>query len=80
MEYLNISGLRVDGRRPAEVRRVRSEMSVFPRADGSAILEMGTTRVLAAVHGPRAAPSRASAEHDAAVLEVDFRCAAMAAE
>ena len=74
MEYVNISGLRLDGRRPPEVRRIRSQMGVFPRTDGSALLEMGGTKVIAVVHGPREAAHRGSTEHDAAVLECDFRC------
>jgi len=53
VEYLNISGLRVDGRRPGEIRRFAAAMGVFPRVDGSASVEMGNTRVLAVVHGPR---------------------------
>lgn len=73
MEYINISGLRLDGRRPHEVRRIRSQMGLFPRADGSALLEMGLTKVLAVVHGPRESPFRGSAEHDGAVIECDFR-------
>lgn len=78
MEYINISGLRLDGRRPHEVRRVRSQMGLFPRADGSALLEMGHTKVMAVVHGPREAPFKSATEHDAAVLECDFEIAAFA--
>jgi hypothetical protein len=76
MEYINISGLRLDGRRPHEVRRVRSQLGLFPRADGSALLEMGHTKVMAVVHGPRESTHRSGSEHDAAVLECVVRSVA----
>jgi exosome complex component RRP41 len=51
-EIVNISGLRVDGRRIHEVRRVRCALGVLQNSDGSAIYEQGNTRVLAVVTGP----------------------------
>ena len=53
LEYVNPEGLRVDGRRANEVRRIRFKMNLFSRADGSAYYEQGNTKVLAAVYGPR---------------------------
>jgi hypothetical protein len=55
MEYVSLEGLRLDGRRPKEVRQTRCGLSVLPNADGSAMFEMGNTKVLAAVYGPREA-------------------------
>lgn len=46
-------GLRVDGRRALELRQIRMRMGVFGQADGSAYIEHGNTKVLAAVYGPR---------------------------
>lgn len=46
-------GFRIDGRRPNEPRRVKCEMGLFERADGSSYFEQGNTRVLCAVYGPR---------------------------
>lgn len=51
-ELLAEQGLRPDGRRPNELRLLRCKMGVFGQADGSAYLEMGSTKVLAAVYGP----------------------------
>eukprot|EP01043_Picozoa_sp_COSAG02_P118477 COSAG02_NODE_55069_length_292_cov_1.196891_1_plen_52_part_01 len=48
-EYVSPEGLRLDGRRPGEVRRVRCSLGVLARADGSAMYEQGNTRVMAAV-------------------------------
>lgn len=73
VEYLNISGLRVDGRRETEIRRFRAKMGIFPRADGSALVEMGNTKVFAVVHGPREMVKRSALEHEGAVLSCDFR-------
>ncbi|KAL6848959.1 hypothetical protein ACP4OV_021542 [Aristida adscensionis] len=54
MEFVNpLTGFRVDGRRPNEMRQLKGEVGVVARADGSALFEMGNTRVIAAVYGPR---------------------------
>lgn len=45
-------GLRADGRRPLELRRIRLRLGVFSQADGSAYLEQGKTKILATVYGP----------------------------
>lgn len=45
-------GLRADGRRALELRQIRMRMGVFGQADGSAYIEHGNTKVLAAVYGP----------------------------
>lgn len=44
--------LRVDGRRPLELRQINVRLGVFGQADGSAYLEQGGTKILAAVYGP----------------------------
>ena len=46
------TGLRVDGRRPPELRKLQCKLGVFHQADGSAFLEQGNTKVLATVYGP----------------------------
>ena len=52
LELLSDQGLRIDGRKPGELRRIRCSLGVFAQADGSAYLEQGNTKVLAAVYGP----------------------------
>jgi len=44
MEYVSPEGLRLDGRRPKEVRQLRSALGVLDSADGSAMFEMGNTK------------------------------------
>lgn len=77
-ELISLDGLRLDGRRPAETRKIRCNCNALPRADGSAYYEQGNTRVLAGVYGPREAPSRARALHDRAVVFAEFSTAAFA--
>ena len=74
LDFLAISGLRKDGRRPDEVRRVRCRLGRSSsagahgaRVDGSAYLEMGLTKVLALVSGPHEA-RRSAEQHDRATI------------
>ena len=45
MEFVSPEGLRLDGRRPRELRRINCQLDVLSNADGSAIFEMGNTKV-----------------------------------
>jgi len=58
MKLINADGRRLDGRKPDELRPVRIEAGVLRRADGSAYMEWGGNKVLAAVYGPREAHPR----------------------
>ena len=51
-QLLADEGDRLDGRRADELREIRCKMGVFSQADGSAYIEQGNTKVLAAVYGP----------------------------
>lgn len=53
MELLNDQGLRIDGRRANELRLIRCKLGIYSHTDGSAYLEQGNTKVIAAVYGPR---------------------------
>jgi len=68
------TGLRTDGRRPNELRRIQARMGPLREADGSAYLEMGNTKVIAAVYGPREV-RRGRAAHDRAILTCEFSMA-----
>lgn len=58
MKLIDDKGIRLDGRRFNELRPVRIEAGVLKRADGSAYIEWGGNKVLAAVYGPREAHPR----------------------
>lgn len=76
LEYVSLDGLRLDGRRAGEVRKIRCACGALARADGSAYYEQGNTRVLAAVYGPREPERRAA--HDRAVVFAEYSTAAFA--
>ena len=52
---INLIGLRLDGRRAHELRSVNASMGVVSGrlSEGSSFFEIGNTRVLATVFGPR---------------------------
>lgn len=77
-EYISLDGLRLDGRRPGEVRKIRSALGTLSRADGSAYYEQGHTRVLAAVYGPREPRQRGETDPDKAVIQCEVSTASFA--
>lgn len=69
-------GLRLDGRRPKELRRVTAQIGVLQTADGSAMFQMGNTQVLASVFGPREVELRSQLKHDKAIIKCEYAMAA----
>ncbi|KAF8437345.1 ribosomal protein S5 domain 2-type protein [Terfezia claveryi] len=51
-ELLSPEGLRIDGRRWNELRRISAQMSTQSAADGSSYLEQGNTKIICTVIGP----------------------------
>jgi exosome complex component RRP41 len=43
-EFITTEGLRRDGRRAKELRRIKCQVGVLQDADGSAMFEMGNTQ------------------------------------
>jgi len=78
-EVLSPEGLRVDGRRPGEIRRLRCQLSAEPKADGSAYFEQGNTKVLVTVTGPHEVSQQRKAQHDRAVLTCTYAALPFAA-
>ncbi|XP_060519323.1 exosome complex component RRP41 isoform X2 [Cylas formicarius] len=74
-ELLSKVGLRIDGRRANELRRIRCKLGVFTQPDGSAYLEQGLTKVLAAVYGPHQVRNRSKAQHDTCIINTQFSMA-----
>ncbi|RKP23212.1 exosome complex exonuclease RRP41 [Syncephalis pseudoplumigaleata] len=76
--YLRVrcgAGLRVDGRRANELRKVKCSLSPLSHASGSAYVEQGNTKVLAVVYGPREARHKGHAMHDRAYINVEYTVA-----
>ncbi len=63
-------GLRVDGRKLAELRSTKLEVGILSNADGSAYIEQGKNKILAAVYGPHEVHPKHLAQPDRSV----FRC------
>ncbi|MCC6032677.1 MAG: exosome complex exonuclease Rrp41 [Desulfurococcaceae archaeon] len=68
-------GVRHDGRRLDELRPVKMEVGVLSNASGSAYVEFGKTRVIAAVYGPREPPQRYMVLPHRAVLRCRYHMA-----
>lgn len=76
MDLLSDQGLRLDGRRANELRKIRCKLGVFSQPDGSAYLEQGNTKVLVAVYGPHEIRgSRTKALHDQALVNCQYSMA-----
>jgi len=78
MDFISVCGLRGDGRRPQELRRLRCRLGLLPFSDGSAQLEQGNTSVLASVAGPREPTQRSDLQLDRCTISVDLSFAAFA--
>lgn len=68
-------GLRLDGRRPDELRPTKVEVGVLSNADGSAYIEQGKNKILAAVYGPKELHPRHLALPDRMVLRCRYHMA-----
>lgn len=68
-------GLRTDGRKLDDLRPIHLEVGNLSRADGSAYIEHGRNKIVAAVHGPRELHPRHLAQSDRALLRVIYRMA-----
>ena len=77
MELIGLHGFRQDGRHCDELRKINCKLGVLPQADGSAVFEVGNTKVMAAVYGPHEPSSvlRHKVPDDRALLNCVFSMA-----
>jgi len=73
-------GIRLDGRRPGELRPVTIEAGVLERADGSCYIEMGGNKVIAAVYGPREVHPRHLQKVTRAIVRYRYNMASFSVE
>ncbi len=71
---------RVDGRKPDELRPIKIEVGVLSNADGSAYIEQGRNKILAAVYGPREVHPRHLSLPDRALLRCRYHMAPFSVE
>lgn len=76
IKLINEDGTRIDGRRENELRPIKIETGVLERADGSAYIEWGKNKVLAAVYGPREAHPRHLQNPTRAIVQCKYNMAA----
>ncbi len=74
-EKFIIDGKRLDGRGPDELREVKIEAGVLKKADGSAYVEWGGNKVLAACYGPREVHPKHLSRGDRAILRCTYSMA-----
>jgi exosome complex component RRP41 len=53
IDILALAGLRLDGRKYDDIRRIKLKVGVVDNADGSVYYEQGLNKVLITVHGPQ---------------------------
>ena len=70
-----VKGKRLDGRKVDELRPLKITAGVLERADGSAYLEWGGNKVLAACYGPREVHPKHMMKPDRAILRVYYNMA-----
>ena len=71
--YVDKNGKRLDGRKVEELRPVKIEVGVLDRADGSAYVEWGHNKAIAAVYGPREVLPKHMANPYKAIMRVYYR-------
>lgn len=75
LKLIDENGRRIDGRRPDELRPLKIEAGVLKRADGSAYVEQGGNKVLAAVYGPRECHPRHLQNPSRAIVQCNYNMA-----
>ncbi len=74
------NGRRIDGRKPDELRKIKIEVGVLHRAEGSCYLEWGNNKILAAVYGPREAIPRHTQNPLKAIVNARYNMAAFSVD
>jgi exosome complex component RRP41 len=79
-EKLIENGVRLDGRKPDELRPIKIKVGVLNRADGSCYFEIGGNKVIAAVYGPREVHPRHMMKSTSAVVRYRYNMASFSVE
>jgi exosome complex component RRP41 len=74
-DKLIVNGKRLDGRKFDEMRELTIKAGIIPNADGSAQVDLGGTRAIAAVYGPREVFPRHLSDPDKAYLNCIYTMA-----
>ena len=74
-KLIDENGLRTDGRRWDELRPIKIEVGMLQNADGSAYIEFGKNKIMAAVYGPKEMHPKHMLLADRAVLKCRYHMA-----
>jgi exosome complex component RRP41 len=74
-QQLVIGGKRLDGRAVDELRPIKIEVGTLKNADGSAYIEWGNNKVLAAVYGPKEAFPKHVSDPQKAIIKCRYMMA-----
>ncbi len=77
---INDQGIRLDGRRIDELRPVKIEVGILKNADGSAYIQFGKNKIMAAVYGPKEVHPKHSALPDRSVLRCRYHMSPFSTE
>ena len=79
-KLISEDGVRVDGRKPDELRPIKMEVGVLDKSDGSAYVEFGKTKVFAAVFGPKEVHPKHLALPERAILNCRYHMTSFSVE
>jgi exosome complex component RRP41 len=79
-KLIDENDVRIDGRKFDELRPVKIEAGILGNADGSAYIEQGKNKILAAVYGPKEVHPRHLALPDRALLRCRYHMAPFSVE
>lgn len=74
-KLIDKKGLRLDGRKPNELRSIKFEVGIITNANGSAYVEQGKNKILAGVYGPREVHPKHLALQDRTLLKCRYHMA-----
>ncbi|MEM2110644.1 MAG: exosome complex exonuclease Rrp41 [Candidatus Bathyarchaeia archaeon] len=80
IKLVNENQIRLDGRKLNELRPIKMEVGVLSNANGSAYIEQGKNKILAAVYGPREVHPRHLALPEKALLRCRYHMAPFSVE
>jgi len=77
---INEQGERLDGRKIDELRPIKIEVGILKNADGSAFIQFGKNKIMAAVYGPKEVHPKHSALPDRSVLRCRYHMSPFSTE
>jgi exosome complex component RRP41 len=80
IKLIDDKGLRLDGRRPDELRSIKLQIGILDNADGSAYIEQGKNKIIAGVYGPREIHPKHMIIPDRAAIRCRYRMAPFSTE